>query len=76
MDNETLGAAVALAKSIPGTAANAAIAAKNDAVMARDAAVEAKDQAEQAAVDAAAAAYGYRDDNYFFLIVRALSSVA
>ena len=58
MDNETLGAAVALAKSIPGTAANAAIAAKNDAVMARDAAVEAKDQAEQAAVDAAAAAYG------------------
>lgn len=51
MDNETLGIALALVKAIPGTAANAALAA-------RDAAVEAKDQAEQAAVDAAAAAYG------------------
>ena len=58
MDNETLGAALALAKSIAGTAANVAVAAKNDAVTARDAAVEAKDLAEQAAVDAAAAAYG------------------
>lgn len=58
MDNETLGAALALARSIPGSAANAAISAKNDAVTARDAALEAKGQAEQAAVDAAAAAYG------------------
>lgn len=58
MDNATLGAALALAKSIPGTAANVAVAAKNDAITARDAAVEAKDLAEQAAVDAAAAAYG------------------
>ncbi len=51
MDAITLGAAVALAKSIPDTAANIAVTA-------RDEAVEAQEKAEQAAVDAAAAAYG------------------
>lgn len=51
MDSQTLGAALALVKSIPGTAANAAIEAKN-------AAIEAKEQAMQAALDASAAAYG------------------
>lgn len=58
MDNETLGAALALVKSIPGSAANAAITAKEGAVTARNEAVEAQEKAEQAAVDAAAAAYG------------------
>lgn len=58
MDSTTLGAALALAKSIPGTAANAAVAAKNDAENAAAQAIEAQERAEQAAVDASAAAYG------------------
>lgn len=58
MDAQTLGAAIALAKSIPGTAASAAIAAQKGAETAASAAEDARDRAEQAALDASAAAYG------------------
>lgn len=58
MDMTTLGAALALAKTIPGTAASAAIAAQEGAETAQASAIEAKEKAEQAALDASAAAYG------------------
>ena len=58
MDVSTLGAALAIVKSIPETAASAAIAAQKGAETAASTAENARDRAEQAALDAASAAYG------------------